>query len=71
MGLATGIALAVILFLGFRAFASLFTTDSEVLEIAWSGILVRNIFSAQWIFFSENHSSSLWWGVIIGMKRAV
>lgn len=39
MGLATGIALAVILFLGFGAFASLFTTDLEVLGIAWSGIL--------------------------------
>ncbi|KAJ9694061.1 hypothetical protein PVL29_009845 [Vitis rotundifolia] len=39
MGLAAGIALAVILFLGFGAFASLFTTDLEVLGIAWSGIL--------------------------------
>lgn len=49
MGLATGIALAVILFLGFGAFASLFTTDLEVLGIAWSGILVRNNFSQQCI----------------------
>lgn len=42
IGLATGIALAVILFLGFGAFSSLFSTDLEVLNIAWSGILVRN-----------------------------
>ncbi|XP_062166198.1 protein DETOXIFICATION 44, chloroplastic isoform X4 [Alnus glutinosa] len=39
IGLATGIALAVILFLGFGAFSSLFSTDLEVLTIAWSGIL--------------------------------
>lgn len=42
IGLVSGIALAVILFLGFGAFSSLFTTDLEVLRIAWSGILVRN-----------------------------
>lgn len=42
IGLVSGIALAVILFLGFGAFSSLFTTDLEVLTIAWSGILVRN-----------------------------
>uniref|UniRef100_A0A2N9G9D1 Protein DETOXIFICATION n=1 Tax=Fagus sylvatica TaxID=28930 RepID=A0A2N9G9D1_FAGSY len=40
IGLVSGIALAVILFLGFGAFSSLFTTDLEVLGIAWSGILV-------------------------------
>ncbi|KAG6697776.1 hypothetical protein I3843_09G211300 [Carya illinoinensis] len=39
IGLGTGILLAVILFLGFGAFSSLFTTDVEVLKIAWSGIL--------------------------------
>ncbi|KAK4582307.1 hypothetical protein RGQ29_025471 [Quercus rubra] len=39
IGLVSGIALAVILFLGFGAFSSLFTTDLEVLTIAWSGIL--------------------------------
>ncbi|XP_056172427.1 protein DETOXIFICATION 44, chloroplastic isoform X2 [Syzygium oleosum] len=39
IGVATGVALAVILFVGFGAFARLFSTDSEVLEIAWSGIL--------------------------------
>lgn len=39
IGLVTGIALAVILFLGFGAFSSLFSTDPKVLEIAWSGIL--------------------------------
>ncbi|GMY25600.1 protein DETOXIFICATION 44, chloroplastic [Fagus crenata] len=39
IGLVSGIALAVILFLGFGAFSSLFTTDLEVLGIAWSGIL--------------------------------
>lgn len=42
IGLGTGILLAVILFLGFGAFSSLFTTDVEVLKIAWSGILVRS-----------------------------
>ncbi|XP_021908433.1 protein DETOXIFICATION 44, chloroplastic [Carica papaya] len=35
----TGVALAVSLFLGFGAFSSLFTTDSEVLEIVQSGTL--------------------------------
>ncbi|XP_065618884.1 protein DETOXIFICATION 44, chloroplastic isoform X2 [Quercus suber] len=39
IGLVSGIALAVILFLGFGAFSSLFTADVEVLAIAWSGIL--------------------------------
>ncbi|KAI6698545.1 hypothetical protein NL676_018664 [Syzygium grande] len=39
IGVATGVALAVILFVGFGAFSRLFSTDSEVLEIAWSGIL--------------------------------
>lgn len=39
IGLVTGISLAATLFLGFGAFSSLFTTDSEVLEIARSGIL--------------------------------
>ncbi|XP_050244040.1 protein DETOXIFICATION 44, chloroplastic isoform X1 [Quercus robur] len=39
IGLVSGTALAVILFLGFGAFSSLFTTDLEVLTIAWSGIL--------------------------------
>nr|POE73206.1 protein detoxification 44, chloroplastic [Quercus suber] len=39
IGLVSGIALAVILFLGFGAFSSLFTADLEVLAIAWSGIL--------------------------------
>ncbi|KAK9289340.1 hypothetical protein L1049_007495 [Liquidambar formosana] len=39
IGLVTGIALAVILFLGFGAFSSLFSTDPEVLQVAWSGIL--------------------------------
>ncbi|RVW63187.1 Protein detoxification 44, chloroplastic [Vitis vinifera] len=40
MGLATGIALAVILFLGFGAFASLFTTDLEVLGLPGLAVLV-------------------------------
>ncbi|KAB1199237.1 MATE efflux family protein 2, chloroplastic [Morella rubra] len=39
IGLVTGIVLAVILFVGFGAFSSLFSTDLEVLKIAWSGIL--------------------------------
>ncbi|CAK7343752.1 unnamed protein product [Dovyalis caffra] len=41
IGLVTGIALGVILSLGFGAFSTLFSTDPEVLGIAWSGILVR------------------------------
>ncbi|XP_020540561.1 protein DETOXIFICATION 44, chloroplastic isoform X3 [Jatropha curcas] len=40
IGGVTGVALGVILSLGYGAFSSLFSTDSEVLEIAWSGILV-------------------------------
>ncbi|GAV76886.1 MatE domain-containing protein [Cephalotus follicularis] len=39
IGFVTGITLEVILFLGFGAFTNLFSTDSEVLKIAWSGIL--------------------------------
>lgn len=39
IGFVTGVALAVSLFLGFGAFSSLFTTDSEVLEIVQSGTL--------------------------------
>ncbi|KAJ4704345.1 Protein DETOXIFICATION [Melia azedarach] len=39
IGLVTGISLAVLLFLGFGAFSHLFTTDAEVLAIAWSGLL--------------------------------
>lgn len=40
IGLITGVALAVILFLGFGVLSSLFTEDSEVLKIARSGTLV-------------------------------
>ncbi|OMO97639.1 Multi antimicrobial extrusion protein [Corchorus olitorius] len=39
IGLVTGFALAVLLFLGFGAFSSLFSTDPLVLQIAWSGTL--------------------------------
>ncbi|OAY43773.1 protein DETOXIFICATION 44, chloroplastic isoform X1 [Manihot esculenta] len=39
IGIITGIGLGAILFIGFGAFSSLFSTDSEVLEIAWSGVL--------------------------------
>ncbi|KAK6120224.1 hypothetical protein DH2020_045915 [Rehmannia glutinosa] len=39
IGLIMGVALAVILFLGFGALSSLFSTDSEVLGIARSGTL--------------------------------
>ncbi|KAI4302666.1 hypothetical protein MLD38_038387 [Melastoma candidum] len=39
IGIGTGVALAVLLFLGFGTFARIFTTDSEVLEIVFSGIL--------------------------------
>ncbi|XP_027068225.1 protein DETOXIFICATION 44, chloroplastic isoform X2 [Coffea arabica] len=39
IGLITGVALAVFLFLGFGALSSLFTVDSEVLKIARSGTL--------------------------------
>lgn len=38
IGLVTGIALGVILSLGFGAFSSLFSTDPEVLGVVWSGI---------------------------------
>lgn len=41
IGLVMGVGLAVILYLGFGALSSLFSTDSEVLEIARSGTLVR------------------------------
>ncbi|XP_058110403.1 protein DETOXIFICATION 44, chloroplastic [Magnolia sinica] len=39
IGAVTGVALAVLLFLGFGAFSSLFSTDPAVLEIACSGLL--------------------------------
>ncbi|KAM6550526.1 hypothetical protein CsatB_000334 [Cannabis sativa] len=39
IGLVMGTGLAIILFLGFGAFSSLFTTDSEVLDVALSGSL--------------------------------
>ncbi|XP_047951986.1 protein DETOXIFICATION 44, chloroplastic [Salvia hispanica] len=39
IGLVMGVGLAVILYLGFGALSSLFSTDSEVLEIARSGTL--------------------------------
>ncbi|XP_054777878.1 protein DETOXIFICATION 44, chloroplastic isoform X2 [Prosopis cineraria] len=39
IGLVTGIALSMILFPGFGAFSSLFSTDSKVLDIAQSGLL--------------------------------
>ncbi|KAL1079220.1 hypothetical protein V6Z11_D10G207000, partial [Gossypium hirsutum] len=41
IGLATGFPLAVFLFIGFEALSGLFTTDAEVLQIAWSGTLTR------------------------------
>ena len=40
MGLVTGIFLALVLFLGFGSFSTLFTTDPDVLEVAQSGLLV-------------------------------
>ncbi|KAK7395053.1 hypothetical protein VNO78_15595 [Psophocarpus tetragonolobus] len=39
IGLGAGITLSMILFFGFEAFSSLFSTDSEVLDVARSGIL--------------------------------
>ncbi|XAR55784.1 hypothetical protein NMG60_11035986 [Bertholletia excelsa] len=39
VGLLTGISLAIILFIGFGAISRLFSTESKVLEIAWSGTL--------------------------------
>ncbi|RWR81284.1 Multi antimicrobial extrusion protein [Cinnamomum micranthum f. kanehirae] len=39
IGAVTGVGLAIILFLGFGAFSRLFSTDSAVLEICWSGVL--------------------------------
>ncbi|XP_072974827.1 protein DETOXIFICATION 44, chloroplastic [Typha angustifolia] len=38
IGVATGSALAIVLFFGFRSFSFLFTTDSAVLDIARSGV---------------------------------
>lgn len=46
IGATTGIALAIILFFGFGYFLYLFTTDSNVLDIARSGVLVRLILHA-------------------------
>ncbi|WJX39381.1 hypothetical protein P8452_26929 [Trifolium repens] len=39
IGLGAGITLSMILFFGFGPFSSLFSTDSEVLDVAQSGIL--------------------------------
>ncbi|KAK7339966.1 hypothetical protein VNO77_20656 [Canavalia gladiata] len=39
IGLGAGISLSMILFFGFGAFSSLFSTDSEVLDVAQTGIL--------------------------------
>ncbi|XP_024018450.1 protein DETOXIFICATION 44, chloroplastic isoform X4 [Morus notabilis] len=39
IGSVMGVGLAIILFVGFGAFSSLFTTDSEVLDVALSGLL--------------------------------
>lgn len=39
IGAATGIALAILLFFGFEAFSTIFTTDSAVLNVARSGVL--------------------------------
>ncbi|GMI64573.1 hypothetical protein like AT2G38330 [Hibiscus trionum] len=39
IGLVTGFSLAVFLLIGFGAISGLFTTDSAVLQIAWSGTL--------------------------------
>ncbi|GAU17148.1 hypothetical protein TSUD_177780 [Trifolium subterraneum] len=39
IGLGAGITLSMILFVGFGPFSSLFSTDSEVLDVARSGIL--------------------------------
>lgn len=46
IGATTGVALAIILFFGFGYFSYLFTTDSAVLDIARSGVLVRLILHA-------------------------
>ncbi|KAB2032008.1 hypothetical protein ES319_D05G343300v1 [Gossypium barbadense] len=43
IGLATGFPLAVFLFIGFEALSGLFTTDAEVLQIAWSGTLSQPV----------------------------
>ncbi|GMN40429.1 hypothetical protein TIFTF001_009653 [Ficus carica] len=39
IGSGMGVGLAIILFVGFGAFSSLFTTESEVLDVACSGLL--------------------------------
>lgn len=56
----TGVALAVSLFLGFGAFSSLFTTDSEVLEIVQSGTLVRSYLHSFPAFTTYNITDRLW-----------
>ncbi|KAF9665281.1 hypothetical protein SADUNF_Sadunf16G0106400 [Salix dunnii] len=54
IGLVTGIALGVILFLGFGAFSSLFSTDPEVLGVVWSGIWLLNSYEARvWILLMK------------------
>ncbi|RYR27034.1 hypothetical protein Ahy_B02g061359 isoform C [Arachis hypogaea] len=42
IGLGTGITLSMILFFGYGAFSSLFSTDSEVQDVAQSGLLARS-----------------------------
>lgn len=39
IGLLIGMGLAVVLFLGFGMLLNLFTSDAEVLKVAWSGVL--------------------------------
>ncbi|CAN0927864.1 Protein DETOXIFICATION 44, chloroplastic [Linum grandiflorum] len=56
IGLVTGIGLGVALLLGFGAFASIFTTDTEVLKIAWSGVWVR--ITSLLAFYASNDTST-------------
>lgn len=57
IGLMTGVGLAIILFLGFGAFSSLFTTDREVLDVAWSGLLVRKKTGLNCLPISQVHDA--------------
>ncbi|TYG50992.1 hypothetical protein ES288_D10G220200v1 [Gossypium darwinii] len=68
IGLATGFPLAVFLFIGFEALSGLFTTDAEVLQIAWSGTLVSEllIYFCCWVSTSKCRSfcsCGLYYGV--------
>ncbi|KAL5550736.1 hypothetical protein UlMin_000912, partial [Ulmus minor] len=74
IGLLTGIGLSIILFIGFRDFCSLFTTDSEVLDVAWSGLLVfAGLVSSVFIFVAAPAFglTGVWTGLFLFMTLRV